>query len=141
MQPTAPVVVIGRVLLALIFIVSGFGKLAGLEGTAGYIASKGLPLPTLLALGAGVLEVVGGIALAVGFQARWAALALAVFTFIATIVFHNYWAMPADQQFVQQLMFMKNLSIVGGMLVVFALGAGPVSFDARREAAVRPALA
>lgn len=141
MQPIAPVVVIGRVLLALIFIVSGFGKLAGLEGTAGYIASKGLPLPTLLALGAGVLEVVGGIALAVGFQARWAALALAVFTFIATVLFHNYWAMPADQQFVQQLMFMKNLSIVGGMLVVFSLGAGPLSFDARREAAVRPALA
>ena len=141
MQPIAPVVVIGRVLLALIFIVSGFGKLAGLEGTASYIASKGLPLPTLLALGAGVLEVVGGIALAVGFQARWAALALGLFTLAASLLFHKFWAVAPDQAYVQQLMFMKNLSIVGGMLVVFSLGAGPVSFDARREAAVRPALA
>jgi len=141
MKPIAPVVVIGRVLLALIFITSGFAKLTGLEGTAGYIASKGLPLPTLLAFGAGALEVVGGIALAIGFQARWAALALALFTLVATVLFHNYWAMPADQQFVQQLMFMKNLSIVGGLLFVFSLGAGPASLDARREVAGRPALA
>ena len=133
MKPIPPVVALARVLLALIFIVSGFGKLTGLEGTAGYIASKGLPLPTLLALGAGALEVLGGLALAVGFRARWSALALAVFTLAATVLFHNYWAMPAEQQFVQQLMFMKNLSIVGGLLLVFSLGAGPASLDARRD--------
>ncbi|MCW5634202.1 MAG: DoxX family protein [Rubrivivax sp.] len=134
MKPIAPVVVAGRVLLALIFIVSGFGKLSGLQGTAGYIASAGLPAPTLLAVGAGLLELVGGLALVVGFQARWSALALAAFTVVATLLFHNYWAMPADQQFVQQLMFMKNLAIVGGLLFVFSLGAGPASVDARREA-------
>ncbi|MBI5719765.1 MAG: DoxX family protein [Burkholderiales bacterium] len=133
MKPIPPVVVAGRVLLALIFIVAGFGKLTGLAGTAGYIASKGLPLPSVLALGAGVLELVGGIALAIGFQARWSALALAAFTLVATLLFHNYWAMPAEQQMVQQLMFMKNLAIVGGLLFVFSLGAGPASLDARRE--------
>jgi len=132
MKPIAPVVVAGRVLLALIFIVAGFGKLTGLEGTAGYIASKGLPMPSLLAFGAGVLELVGGIALAIGFQARWSALALAVFTLVATFIFHNYWAMPAEQQMIQQLMFMKNLAITGGLLLVFSLGAGPASVDARR---------
>ena len=132
--PVAPVVLAARVLLALIFILAGIGKLSGLEGSAGYIASKGLPLPALLALGAGVLELVGGIALAIGFQARWAALALALFTLLATVLFHNYWAMPAEQVMVQQLMFMKNIAIVGGLLLVFSFGAGPASVDARREA-------
>lgn len=128
----APLAVAGRVLLALVFILAGFSKFAGLEGTAGYIASKGLPMPAVLAVLTAVLEVVGGLALAIGYQARLAAIALAVFTLLATFLFHNFWAMPADQAFVQQLMFMKNLSITGGLLFVFALGAGPLSVDARR---------
>ena len=70
-----------------------------------------------------------------------AALALALFTLAAAVIFHDYWAMPAEQQFMQQLLFMKNLSIAGGLLFVFSLGAGSVSFDARREVAARPALA
>jgi putative oxidoreductase len=123
------------VLLALMFILGGFSKFAGLEGTAGYIASKGLPLPGVLAFLTAALEVVGGIALAIGFQARIAALALALFTLLASILFHNFWAMPADQAFVQQLMFMKNLAVAGGLLFVFSLGAGPASVDARRLAA------
>jgi putative oxidoreductase len=131
----APVVVVARVLLALMFILGGFSKFAGLEGTAGYIASKGLPLPGVLAFLTATLEVVGGIALAIGFQARIAALALALFTLLASILFHNFWAVPADQAFVQQLMFMKNLAVAGGLLFVFSLGAGPASVDARRLAA------
>ncbi|MFY9513284.1 MAG: DoxX family protein [Rubrivivax sp.] len=131
----APLALVARVLLALMFILAGFSKFAGLEGTAGYIASKGLPVPGVLAFLTAVIEVVGGLALAVGFQARFAALALALFTLVASVIFHNFWAMPADQAFVQQLMFMKNLSVAGGLLFVFALGAGPASFDARRLAA------
>jgi putative oxidoreductase len=127
-----PVIVIGRVLLALMFILSGFNKLTNLAGTAGYIASGGLPLPMLLALVVGVLELVGGIAIAVGFQTRWAALALGLFTLLASVLFHRFWAVPADQAFVQQLMFMKNLSVAGGLFIVAALGAGPASLDARR---------
>lgn len=126
--------VAGRVLLALIFVTAGFSKLAGIQGTAGYIASAGLPAPTLLAVGAGLLELIAGIALVVGFQARWAALALGVFTVAASLLFHAYWSMPADQQFVQQLMFMKNLAIAGGLFVVAALGAGAFSVDALRAA-------
>jgi putative oxidoreductase len=128
----SPLVVIGRVLLALMFVMAGFQKLGGIAGTAGYIASVGLPTPTVLAVLAGLLEVVAGLALMIGFQARWAALALAVFTILANLFFHKFWAAPADQAFVQQLMFMKNLSIAGGLFVVAALGAGPVSVDARR---------
>jgi len=126
-----PLAVTGRVLLALIFIMSGVGKLGDLGGTAGYIASVGLPAGGALALGAGLLEVVAGLALAIGFKARWAALALGVFTLVAAVIFHRYWAMPAEQQFVQQLLFMKNLAIAGGMFIVASLGAGSGSVDAR----------
>ena len=132
MTAPAPLFLVARVLLALMFILAGFAKLGSLEGTAGYIASAGLPLPIVLAVGAGLLELVAGIALAVGFQARIAALALALFTIVATVLFHNFWAAPADQAFVQQLMFMKNLSVAGGLFIVAALGAGPASVDARR---------
>ena len=126
-----PLVVVGRVLLALIFVTSGYGKLAGLEGTAGYIASAGLPWPTALAAAAGLFELLAGLALVVGFKARWAALALGAFTLLASLLFHAYWAAPADQQFVQQLMFMKNLAIAGGLFIVAAFGADRLAFDAR----------
>ena len=127
-----PLVIVGRVLLALMFIVAGFGKLTNIEGTAGYIASGGLPMASVLAVIVGLLELLGGLAIAVGFQARWAALALGLFTLAASVLFHKFWAVPADQAFVQQLMFMKNLSVAGGLFIVAALGAGPVSVDARR---------
>jgi putative oxidoreductase len=121
----------GRALLALIFITSGFAKLTNLSGTAAYIASAGLPLGSMLALGAGLLELGGGLALAVGWQARWAALALGVFTLAAGVLFHAYWAAPADQAYVQQLMFMKNLAIAGGLFLAAAFGAGSLSVDER----------
>lgn len=124
---------IGRVLLALMFVTAGFSKLTALEGTAGYIASVGLPAPMLLAVAAGVVELVAGVLIIVGWQARWAALALAAFTVVASVLFHNYWAKPADKAFMEQLMFMKNMSVTGGLLVLFAFGAGALSLDARRK--------
>jgi putative oxidoreductase len=123
---------VARILLALMFVLAGISKLTGLEGTAGYIASAGLPAAQLLALGAGVLELVAGVLLIVGWQARWAALSLAAFTVVASLLFHNFWAMPKEQQFMQQLMFLKNLAVTGGLLFVFAYGAGSLSVDARR---------
>jgi putative oxidoreductase len=136
MSSTYPAIaLVARVLLALMFVLAGISKFGSLAGTAGYIASKGLPLPMLLAVATAALEVLGGLALIVGLRARTAALALALFTLLATLLFHNFWAMPAEQQQVQQLMFMKNLSVAGGLLMVFALGAGALSLDARRSAA------
>jgi putative oxidoreductase len=126
---------IARVLLALMFLLAGLSKFAGLDGTAGYIASKGLPMAQLLAFGTAALEVGGALLLIVGWKARWAALALAAFTLLASVLFHNYWAMPADKQMVDQLMFMKNMAIVGGLLAVFAFGPGTLSLDQRRAAA------
>ena len=126
--------VVGRLLLALMFIMAGFGKLTNLEGTAGYIASGGLPAPMVLAVLVGLLELVGGLALVVGYQVRWGGLALALFTLAASVLFHAYWSAPADQQMVAQMLFMKNLSVAGGMFLISALGAGPLSLDARRAA-------
>ena len=128
-----PLLVTGRVLLALMFILAGIGKLGNLEGTAGYIASGGLPLASLLAVVVGLLELLGGLAIAVGYHARWAALALGVFTLAASVLFHQFWAVPADKVMIQQLMFMKNLSVAGGLFIVAALGAGALSLDARRN--------
>ena len=128
----SPLALVGRFLLALMFVLAGFSKIAGFAGPVGYIESKGLPAAQVLAVLTVVLEIGGGLALMAGFHARWAALLLALFTLLASVVFHNFWAMPAEQQMMQQLMFMKNLSVVGGLLLVAALGAGPASLDARQ---------
>ena len=130
---TSYVSALARLLLALMFILSGFGKLTDITGTAGFVASGGIPFPTLVAVGVGVFELVGGIALVVGFQARLIGLLMALFTIAASIVFHAYWAVPAEQQFITQLLFMKNVSVAGGLLLISALGAGPLSVDAARR--------
>lgn len=125
---------VGRFLLALMFVLAGFSKISGFDGTVGYIASVGLPLASLVAVGTIALELLAGLALIVGWQTRWAALALALFTLVANALFHNFWAMPVEQQMMQQLMFMKNLSVAGGLLVLAACGAGAYSLDAHRQA-------
>lgn len=129
-----PLALAGRLLLALLFLPAGISKIAGFAGTAGYIASKGLPLPELGVVIAIIMEVGGSLALIAGFRIRIAALALAVFTLVATFVFHNFWGVPADQAMVQQLMFYKNIAVVGGLLVLAAHGAGAWSVDAARKA-------
>jgi putative oxidoreductase len=115
---------LGRVLLALIFIVAGVGKISDPAGTAGYMQSVGLPgflvWPTI------ALEVLGGIAIIIGFQTRIAAFALAAFTLAAAALFHTNFADP-----MQSIMFMKNLSMAGGLLLLAASGATAWSVDKR----------
>ncbi len=120
---------VGRILLALIFIVSGFSKLTGFEGTAGYIASKGLPLPQLMAAGAIAVELLGGLMIAIGFKARWAALATFLFIIPTTLIFHNPAGLDGAAAQGQFIHLMKNVSIMGGMLLVFAFGPGKFSVD------------
>ncbi|HEX5739309.1 MAG TPA: DoxX family protein [Hydrogenophaga sp.] len=128
-----PLALVSRLLMAALFLPAGLGKIGGFEGTAGYIASVGLPMPALGAAVAIAVEVLGAVALILGLGTRWAALALAVFTLVASFFFHNFWAMPAEQQMMQQLMFMKNIAVVGGLLALVAFGAGAFSLDARRK--------
>lgn len=122
-------VLVARILLAHMFIISGIGKLgAGYAATQGYMASAGVPgalLPLVI-----LLELGGGVALVVGLLTRWAALALAAFSIIAALLFHAHFG---DQA--QMINFMKNLTIAGGMLMLFVHGPGAFSIDAKRAGA------
>jgi len=122
-----------RLLMVALFLPAGIGKLTGFAGTVGYISSVGLPFPTLAAAVAAIVEIVGSLALLAGFGTRIAALVLAAFTLVASFFFHNYWGVPADQAFMQQLLFFKNIAVVGGLLAIAANGAGAWSLDARRN--------
>jgi putative oxidoreductase len=135
--PTTPaqdaLALIGRVLIALLFVPSGWGKLMGFAGTVGYIASKGVPLPEVCAAIAIAAELGLCLLLLVGWQARWAALGLAVFTFVISFIFHNYWAVPAAQLGAQRLNFYKNMAITGGLLDRTLSPCGGWSLDGRRK--------
>jgi putative oxidoreductase len=122
----------GRVLLAAMFIISGWGKTTGYSGTVGYIASQGLPVPHVLALVAIAIELGAGLAIAFGWKTRWAALAMVIFLIVITPIFHAFWNVPADQATAQNINFMKNVSILGGMLVLWASGPGRFSVDEAR---------
>jgi len=124
---------VGRVALGLIFLLSGFGKLTAWSGTAAYASSKGVSQGLLVISTA--LELLGGISVVTGFKARWGALALLVFLVPVTLVFHNFWGVPADQQQAQMVEFLKNVSIGGGLLIVLSRGAGAYSIDGSRMAA------
>ena len=129
-----PLALVGRILLAILFIKYGFEKVVGFQGTVGYIAAKGLPMPAVLAALAAVVELGGGILLAVGLLAGWAALGLAGFCVLTAFLFHPFWTLPAAQQYGEQVSFFKDLALAGGLLVVAGFGAGAASIDGRRRA-------
>ncbi|MBU0749714.1 MAG: DoxX family protein [Gammaproteobacteria bacterium] len=128
-----PLALAARLLLAALFLPAGISKITGFAGTVGYISSVGLPMPTVAAALAVAVEVLGGLALILGFGTRFAALALAFFTLVASFFFHAFWDLPADKQMVQQLMFFKNIGVTGGLLALAAFGAGGWSVDARQS--------
>jgi len=123
---------VGRVLLALIFIIAGFGKITGFDGTVGYMQAYNVPMTQVLAVLAIIVELGGGLMIAVGWKARWGAAAIFIFVLIASFIFHAFWAVPADQAQLQNIMFMKNLAIMGGMLYIIVYGSGPLSVDKNR---------
>jgi putative oxidoreductase len=125
---------IGRRLTAAIFIVSGFGKIATPAMTQGYIASARLPVPTIAYLIEIVIEISGGRLLVIGFHTRATAAVLAAFVVATALNFHHNFA---DQN--QLIHFLKNIAIAGGLLQVFAFGAGYFSFDNRRTSLDLPA--
>ncbi|MBC3883846.1 DoxX family protein [Undibacterium griseum] len=120
---------VARVLMALIFVMSGVGKITGFDGTVGYIASKGLPLPALAAVAAIIVELGGGLMLIAGWKARWAALVMMLFTLAAAAIFHDFWHAAADAAQNQTIHFMKNLAIAGGLLMIGVHGSGACSVE------------
>ena len=126
-----PLSLIGRALIALLFIPAGFAKIGGFVGTAAYIGSMGVPLPEVAAAIAIAVELGLGILLLVGFQTRWAALLIAIFTVVITVIFHKFLGIPAEMVMSQQQAFFKNIGVVGGLLTIADWGAGAWSVDAK----------
>ena len=117
---------VGRLMLSLIFIVSGFGKIGAYSGTQAYMESMGVPgalLPAVIAF-----ELLAGAALVLGWHARIAAFLMAGFSILSAAIFHAEFSDP-----MQQIMFLKNLGLAGGFLMIVALGPGPWSLDERRK--------
>jgi putative oxidoreductase len=121
---------LGRVLLALIFVRAGINKLGSIDATAAEMAKGGIPLSNLLVYGAILMELGVGLLLMVGLFARCAALALFFYTLVLALIFHAYWAAPVAQARLQASIFFGHLSMMGGMLMVVAFGAGALSLDA-----------
>jgi len=118
---------IARALLALIFLMSFWSKLNNFDGTTMYMANHGMPMPGLFLFGAMVLLLVGGLSVLLGYRARNGAWLLIVFLIPATLIFHTDFSAK-----IQTIMFMKNLAILGGLLMITAYGSGPFSLDDRK---------
>ena len=126
---------VGRILLVGIFIFSGVVKFVDLSGTATHIAGKGLPMPVVLAAAAGAVEVIGGLMVALGWRTRIAAVILLLFTAGAGLLFHDFWNLPTGREQINQMIHLwKNLSMIGGLLVLAIAGAGRYALDARTRA-------
>ena len=121
---------VGRILLSAIFVMSGIKKITGFAGTQQYMAAYGMPLASLFLIGAIFLELGGGLSLLLGCRARLGAIALLIFLVPTTLIFHTKFS---DQ--VQVIMFMKNLAMMGGLLLMTSSGAGSISLDGRRTLA------
>jgi putative oxidoreductase len=120
---------LARVLLSLLFILFGWQKLAGFSGTVGYMTSVGAPAPTVFAIVAVVMEFAVDIAIVLGFCTRLLALLLALYTLGAAFIGHHYWTMTGVEQYANMVNFYKNLSIIGGLLLITATGPGRYSLD------------
>ncbi len=136
--PRAGTALVGRILLAAIFLVSGIAKLTDTAGTAGYMTAIGIPNAELLAVFAGIAEITGALAIASGFLTRLGALGLLAFLIPTTFLFHAFWSFEGAEAKLQMVNFMKNLAIMGGLALLFAHGPGRYSIDAKLRRPLQP---
>lgn len=125
------VILVARILLVLLFLIFGWSKLTGYSGTVGYMHSVGAPMPALAAVVAIIVEFFGAIALIAGICTRPIALVLAIYTLGTALIGHHYWSMTGSAQYENMINFYKNVSIIGGCLLLYVTGAGRYSVDAR----------
>jgi len=135
-----PIALVGRILFALLFIVAALGHFK--PDTVAYAAASGVPLANLLVPASGLLAIAGALSVATGYRARWGAAALVAFLVPVTLTMHKFWAVsdPMMAQ-LQQIMFMKNVSLIGAALYFVHAGAGAFSLDALRARSRKPELA
>ena len=125
---------IGRILVSVIFLFSGFGKLTSFSASAAFLASKHFPIPSAMLVGAIIVEIIGGLCLVFGFHTRIAAFIMFLYLIPATLVFHNFWALQGAARGDNEIHFLKNIAIMGGLLMVSAYGPGKLSIDGRSAA-------
>ncbi len=123
----------GRVLVSVIFLVTGFSKLTGYAGTTKMLGGMGIPFASVAAAIAMLIELGGGLALVVGWQTRFVAWVMFLYLIVITVKIHNFWAVPPEMHQDQFIHFLKNVAIMGAMLKFAADGAGAISVDARRR--------
>ncbi|HKV28882.1 MAG TPA: DoxX family protein [Candidatus Acidoferrales bacterium] len=126
---------VGRILISLIFLHSGMSKLMNFSGMVPFLGSKGMPMPGVMLAGALIIEILGALCLIAGFQTRLAALIMFLYLIPATLMFHNFWAMQGAMRGENQINFLKNVAIMGALLMVAAYGPGKLSIDASRAKA------
>jgi putative oxidoreductase len=124
----------GRILLSVLFLISGFFKIGGYSQMVAYSAARGVPLAGVAIACAAVLELAGGLAILVGFQTKVAAWLLFLYLIPVTFFFHNFWAMQGAEQQQNMVDLLKNVAIMGGLVILATYGAGPYSIDQSRAA-------
>lgn len=121
---------IGRVCISIIFLLSGIGKFMDPESTSQYMAAKGMVMIPFFLYSAAIIEIIGALSLLLGFKARIGALLLILFLIPVTVIMHDFWNVDIASRNLQQILFLKNISILGGLLYVASSGAGNFSLDA-----------
>jgi putative oxidoreductase len=130
LAPRPMTALLGRVAVAAIFLISGTAKLVDVSGTAAHMSAVGIPYPETLAMFAGVAEILGALSLAFGALTRIGALGLILFMIPTTLLFHNFWVFEGDEQRLQMVQFLKNIGLIGGLMMLVSFGPGRFSIDA-----------
>lgn len=131
-EPKSGLILIARILLMILFLIFGWGKLTGFSGTVGYFTQTQVPMPVVSAVIAVVMEFFVGIAIILGFFTRPLAIILALYTLGTALIGHPYWTLTGGAQLEAEINFYKNISIIGGLLLLYVTGPGRYSIDARR---------
>jgi putative oxidoreductase len=124
-------ILLGRILLMILFVLYGWSKVTGFSGTVGYMAAEGAPFPPLSAVVAILMELVVGLSVTVGFYTRPLALLLAVYALATALIGHHFWTMVDGDRAAAAINFYKNISIMGGLLLLCVTGPGRYSIDGK----------
>lgn len=124
---------VGRILFSMIFIMSGMNHFMKLDMMTGMASQAGVPVPGASVIISGIILVLGGLSVLLGYQAKIGAILLFIFLILASFLVHDFWNYPEEQTMQQMISFMKNLSMAGGTLFIYYFGSGPMSLSEDEE--------